>query len=48
MVEGDGFGELRNIGRRAAGEPSATGDWRNFFHLLEFKLQLVRTRQAKA
>ena len=41
-VEGDGFGELGDVRAGAAGEPSAAGDWRNLFHLLEFKLQLGR------
>ena len=31
-IKGNGFGELRDVRRRTAGEPSAAGDWRNLFH----------------
>ena len=47
-VEGDGFGELRDVGGGTAREASASGNGRDFFHLLEFKLQLVRARQGSS
>ena len=33
-VEGDGFGELRDIGGGTTGEASAAGDWGFFIHFL--------------
>ena len=35
VIEGDGFRELRHIGARAGGEPSAAGDWRRLFHVVK-------------